>query len=146
MVIASACYITLSRNNCSLPLSRFENMVCRTMKEKKNLFKMIVSLNQYDVNANNPQNLVESSLCGLNLSFQEIQTIKKNIDTLRCQHCSYNPMSVLAGHTYLFLRNTNKEVSIAAISSRVGISKNSIYSYINQDKHKCVKTWYYAFK
>ena len=58
---------------------------------------------------------------------------------LECQHCSYNPLSVIASHTFLTLNELELLLNIKSIAFQVGISKNSIYSFIDPNKHRCVK-------
>ena len=146
MVIASSCYVVLSNNNSSIALSKLENVVCQNQRDKRNLFKMIVSLRQQNINSNQSENLVEAVLYGLNLSFKEIETIKKNIVELKCKYCTYSPLTVITSHTFLFMKYKYHSATLSSICSHVGITKNSVYSYINERKHNCVKNWYDVYK
>ena len=146
LLIAASSYGTLSKNNCGFPLSMFENFVCSNGKDKKKMYKMIVALNQSNSSSNQPQNLIETILPGLVFSFCDIQTIKKNIMTLECEHCSYNPLTVIGSHTFLTIKELELPLTIKSIASHVGISKNSIYSFIDPNKHSCVKTWDHVYQ
>lgn len=146
MLIAASCYTVLNKNCCSISLSKFEKYACKNNKDRKLLFKMIVTLGQSNTISNQAQNLVETSLHGIFCSFQEIETIKKNIVRLNCTYCSHNPLTVAASHTFLTLKRRKVPLTITFISSHMGISKNSIYSFIDPKKHSCVKDWDYVYE
>ena len=146
LLIAVSFYGTLSENNCGFPLSMFENFVCSNSKDKKKMYKMIVALNQSNSSSNQPQNLIETILPGLVFSFCDIQTIKKNIMNLECQHCSYNPLTVIASHTFLTLKELELSLTIESIATHVESSKNSICCFIDPNNHSCVKTWDHIYQ
>ena len=136
----------LSKNNSGFSLSTFENLLCPNSKNKKKMYNMIVALKQSNTSSNQPQNLVETIFPGFVFSFCDIQTIKKNIMNLECQHCSYNPLTVIGSHTFLTIKELELPLTIKSIASHVGISKNSIYSFIDPNKHSCVKTWDHVYQ
>ena len=121
-------------------MSKIENIVCENKKDKKNLFKMIVSLYQPGIYPNLSLHVANSALQGLELKFQDIESIKKNIFQLKCEHCTYSPLTVVGGHTILYLED-RQPLTFPSLCSDIGVSKTLIYAYINPQRHKCLNKW-----
>ena len=145
LVIASACFVTLSKNDFSIALGWLEDIVCKNKREKKNLFKMIVSIHQPTLYSNLSECVAHSMLQGLNLPFSDIETIKKNMIELKCKYCTYSPLTVVASHTFLFLKCKCPSTTLTSICQHLGVSKTSVYSYINIKRHQCVTNWYHVY-
>ena len=141
LIIASAAFVALGKSDYPLSITRLENYVCINKRDKKNLYRMVVSLNQPNIQCNLSENIAQGILQGLNLSFYDIKTIKKNIITLKCEFCTFSPLTVIAGHAYLYLKKVENSMSLANICLHLSVSKTSVYSYINSKRHKCVSSW-----
>ena len=141
LIIASACFVTLSKTEHPITLSKLESLVCENKKDKKNLFKMVVCLQEPSIFPNLSSHVANSMLQGIDLNFQDIESIKKNMIQLKCEYCTYSPLTVVAGHTLLYLKNKNRSDSLSKICFHVGVSKTSVYSFINRHRHKCVRNW-----
>ena len=84
LCIAAGTFITLSRSESNITLTKLQNIVAHNKRDKRNLFKMIVSIQQHDIKNNVSENIAGSIFHGLELTFQDIKSIKKNIVQLRC--------------------------------------------------------------
>ena len=141
LIIASACFVTLSKTEYPITLSKLENFVCENKRDKKNFFKMVVSLQEPSIFPNLSSHVANHMLQGLDLNFHDIESIKKNLTQLKCEYCTYSPLTEVAGHTILYLKSKNNINSLSKICFHVGVSKTSVYSFINSQRHKCVQTW-----
>ena len=112
----------------------------------KSNVEMFVVLYQSNSRSNQTQNLVEIILPSLVFSFCDIQTIKKNIMNLERQHCSYNPLTVITSHTFFRLKELELSLNIKSTLSHAGIRMNSIYYFIDPNKHGCVKAWDHVYQ
>ena len=146
LCIAAGIFVILSESEINITLTKLENIVAQNKRDKRNLFKMIVSIQQRNIKNNISENIADSILHGLDLTFSDIKSIKKNIVQLRCDYCTYNPLTVIASHTFLYMKEKKLSTKLGNICGVIGISKNSVYSYINVKKHKCVKAWYHVYK
>ena len=72
-------YSVTDKSDYPISITRLENYVCINKRDKKNLYRMVVSLNQPNIQCNLSENIAQGILQGLNLSFYDIKTIKKNI-------------------------------------------------------------------
>ena len=145
LVIASACFVTLSKTKYPITLTKIENIVCENKRDKKNLFKMIVSLYQPGIYPNLSLHVANSALQGLELKFQDIESIKKNIFQLKCEYCTYSPLTVVGGHTILYFED-KQTLTFSSICFHIGVSKTAIYAYINPQRHKCLNNWKDVYK
>ena len=102
---------------------------------------MVVCLQEPSIFPNLSSHVANSMLQGIDLNFQDIESIKKNMIQLKCEYCSYSPLTVVAGHTLLYLKNKNRSDSLSKIFFHVGVSKTSVYFFINRHRHKCVQNW-----
>ena len=146
LVVASACFVALSSTECPITLMRLENKICVNKRDKRNLFKMIGSFHQPFLYPNLSNHIANSMLQGLQLSFYHIETIKKNIDHLKCEYCTFSPLTVVTAHSFLYFKSEKLPISLATICFHVGVSKTAIYSYINEKRHKCVKLWSHVYE
>ena len=146
LIIASACFVSLAKTEHPVALTKFESMVCESKRDKKNLFKMIVSIHEPSIYPNLSVHVANGMLQGLPLSYSDVESIKKNIKELKCEFCTYSPMTVIASHTLLYIKSKNQSTSLSEICLHIGVSKTSVYSFINKQRHICVKSWDNVYK
>ena len=116
-------------------------MVCSNNKQKKNLYKIIQSFDQNYLTHNNEFQLLHPFLSKLNFEKEDVQLIVNRLKTYDCKFCSYSAMTKIAGHTYIFVKNNKKKLSLEEICGSLSISKNSVYLFLNKRHHHCVKNW-----
>ena len=141
MIIASACFVCLAKTEYPVALTKFESMACKNRRDKKNLYRMVVSLKEPSIYPNLSSHVADNMLQGLELSFCDIQSIKSNIEILKCKFCTYSPLTVVAAHTLLYSKGRRQLTTLSKICLHIGVSKTSVYSYINSKRHTCVQKW-----
>ena len=77
LIVASACFVTLSKTKHPITLSRLENMVCENKRDKRNLFKMVVCLQEPSIFPNLSSHVANSMLHGLDSIFMILKVLKR---------------------------------------------------------------------
>ena len=139
--ICGAIYHILSTVGTSFPLSYIENLVCSNSRQKKILYKIIQIFDQNFLTHNDEFKLLYPFLSKLNFEKEDVQLVINRLETYDCKFCSYSSVTRIAGHTYVVVKNTKKNLSLEEICKSLSISKNSVYLFLNERHHNCVKNW-----
>lgn len=146
-IIAGCLFIATVKHGLILPLPQLETRLQCNKQEQKYISKVVDFLTGHTMSMNDPCNMLEYTIKSLNLPYKTIATIKENIVQLKCDFCSFNPITIIAGHVYLHLKERDdKRLSVTDISSSLVASKNSVYKFINPSKHPCLHKWKHVYK
>ena len=139
--ICGAIYHILSLVGTSFPLSYIENLVCSSSRQKKVLYKIIQLFDQNFLTHNDEFKLLYSFLSKLNFKTEDVELVRNRLENYDCKFCSYSSVTRIAGHTYVVVKNTKQNLSLKDICKSLSISKNSVYLFLNERHHSCVKNW-----
>ena len=69
----------MSGSGRNITLTKLENIVAQNKRDKRNMFEMIVSIQQHNIKINVSKNIADSVLHGLELFFFQILRVLKRI-------------------------------------------------------------------
>ena len=135
--IGAGIFYTLSKNDIPYQISKIARIVCLDKCDYKIFYKLIQHFPQKNTLHNDESQLVNLLLS--NLPKKDIENITKKIQKLKCEYCSYSPITQIAGISYLYFKYCkNDKKPLKSIYDSFLISPNSVYLHIN---HSCVKNW-----
>ena len=135
--IGAGIFYTLSENNVSYQISKIARIVCLDKYDYKKFYKLIQYFPQTNTLHNDESQLVNLLLS--NFPKKDIENITEKIQKLKCEYCSYSPITQIAGISYLYFKHCkNDKKPLKSICDLFLISPNSVYLYL---KHSCVKNW-----
>ena len=135
--IGAGIFYVLSLNDIPYQISKIARLVCLNNKEYKILYKLIQVFPQSKLLQNDVFNLINLTLS--NYEKKDIDCISKRVKSLKCEYCSYSPITQIAGISYLYFKKYKKEkISLKSLCESLLISQNSVYLYL---KHSCVKNF-----
>jgi len=133
--IGASIFYVLSIREIPYQINKIARLVCLENNDYKKLFKLIQVFPQKNTIQNNEFELIDLVLSFLEKS--DVVNISKKIKDLKCEFCSYSPITQIAGITYLYFKNCKKEKkSLKSLCNSLLISQNSVYLYL---KHSCIK-------
>ena len=133
--IGASIFYVLSSREIPYQINKIARLVCLESNDYKKLFKLIQVFPQKNTIQKNEFELIDLVLSFLEKS--DVVNISKKIKDLKCEFCSYSPITQIAGITYLYFKNCKKEKkSLKSLCNSLLISQNSVYLYL---KHSCIK-------
>ena len=138
--IGASIYYVLTINNIACHFNRISRLLCSNINDSKKLFKLYQVFPQQNILSNNITKLAE-----IVLSFTTFEKLDKNnilrlLKVLTCKHCSYSPITQIAGISYWYFKTekNQKKSKNKIICEYLLISQNSVHLYLN---HSCVNKW-----
>ena len=105
--IGASIFYVLSLREIPYQINKIARLVCLNTNDYKKLFKLIQVFPQKTTIQNNEFELLELVLSFLEKS--DVVNISRKIRDLKCDFCSYSPITQIAGITYLYFKNCKKE-------------------------------------
>ena len=99
-------------DNIACHFNRISRLLCSNINDSKKLFKLYQVFPQQNILSNNITKLAE-----IVLSFTTFEKLDKNnilrlLKVLTCKHCSYSPITQIAGISYWYFKIQKKTKEI----------------------------------
>ena len=139
-IVAALCVVMLN-NYIPISVKRIQSKLLSSPKDIKQCCYLVSCYPQKNLVSNDIYSLSDSILQCYGCSFQDIQSIKSIISSRLCENCSYSPVTIIVGNAFSFFWREGRNHSLKNLCDFVGITRNSIYSYLSPKKHQCIRTW-----
>ena len=137
--IGASIFYTLSLHEVPYQLNKISRLICTDINDTKKLFKLIQVFPQKSIVPNDIYRLAEDLFCSIAFNKQDKKKILKLIKDFSCDHCSYSPVTQIAGISYWYFKNyMRRKRSLKSICDHLLISQNSVHLYL---KHPCTTSW-----
>ena len=139
--IIAALYLVLVNHSISFSLKYILHKFLRSQKHVRQCTFLVSTQPNFNQFQNDVSMIASSILENLGYSYFDIKSIKRLISEHKCENCSYSPITLVVANTYLYFKANNSPKSLLDLCNFTGITRNSVYNYLNAKKHICVNKW-----